>query len=166
VRGRSESEVADLYRRYGYFVLRRCQLVLRDRSAAQDAAQEVFLKVLRTDVPISEIARPLGWLYRITDNVCFDSLRRRKAAPLTSDTMEEVPGVHPSVRIEDRDAALAVLAELDERDQRICLLAFVDGMTQSQIAEEISQSRVTINKRIQAIRARATSVLASRDSSP
>jgi RNA polymerase sigma-70 factor, ECF subfamily len=158
--------VADLYRRYGYFVLRRCQLVLRDQATAQDALQEVFVKVLRSEVRLSELERPLGWLYRIADNVCFDLLRRRKAAPATSGAVEEVAGVHPAVRIEERNAALAILSELDERDQRICMLAFVDGMPQGQIAEEVSLSRVTINKRIQAIRAHAASVLASPETTP
>jgi RNA polymerase sigma-70 factor, ECF subfamily len=166
VAGSADSEVADLYRRYGYFVLRRCQLVLRDRAVAEDALQEVFVKVLRTEARLSEVERPIGWLYRIADNVCFDLLRRRKLAPSSSAGLDDVVGAHPAVRIEERNAVLAILAELDERDQRICMLAFVDGMTQGEIADEVSLSRVTVNKRIQAIRTRAESLLASPESTP
>ncbi len=152
-------EVARLYERYGYFVLRRCLLLLRQRAAAEDALHEVFVKVLKLEVPESEIERPLAWLYRIADNVCFDVLRRKKLHAPEPDAVEDLIGPHPAVRLEDRDAVLAVLGELDDRDRRICVMAFVDGLTQEEIASELDLSRVTVNKRVQAIRAEASRML-------
>ncbi len=42
---------------------------------------------------------------------------------------------------------------------RIALLLFVDGMSQGEIADEVGVSRVTVNKKVQAIRARADALL-------
>jgi RNA polymerase sigma-70 factor (ECF subfamily) len=151
--------VAGLYRRYGYFVLRRCELVLRNRAAAEDALQEVFVRVLRHDQALDSVERPLGWLYRVADNVCFDQIRRRRVATAAVGELADVAGCHPSVQIEERSAALALLSDLDDRDRRICVLAFIDGMTQGQIADEIALSRVSVNKRIQFIRQRAARLL-------
>jgi RNA polymerase sigma-70 factor, ECF subfamily len=157
----ARDEVARLYERYGYFVLRRCLVLLRQRAAAEDALQEVFVKVLRIEVSEHELERPLAWLYRIADNVCFDVLRRKKVRATEPEAALDFVGPHPAVRLEDRDAVMAVLGELDDRDRRICVMAFVDGLTQDEIASELDLSRVTVNKRIQAIRAEATRLLSS-----
>jgi len=154
-------EVARLYQRYGFFVLRRCQLILRQRSAAEDALHDVFVRVLRHEELHADLERPLAWLYRIADSVCFDAIRRGKVRAVAAGSMDDVTGVHPAVALEERSAALAVIGELDERDQRICVMAFVDGLTQGEIAAELELSRVTVNKRVQSIRDRARHVLAT-----
>ncbi len=95
----------------------------------------------------------------MAENACFDHLRRRKSRPPEPIDLEGLAVCHPAVRIEERDAVLGVLGELGDRDVRICVMTFVDGMTQEQIGRELSLSRVTVNKRIQAIRERALRVL-------
>jgi RNA polymerase sigma-70 factor (ECF subfamily) len=158
---RDLGEVARLYQRYGFFVLRRCQLILRQKAAAEDALQDVFVRVLRRESAGANVERPLAWLYRIADNVCFDVIRRGRVRALVAGSMDDVAGTHPAVELEERNATLAVLSELDERDQRICVMAFLDGMTQGEIATELALSRVTVNKRVQWIRDRAREVLSS-----
>jgi RNA polymerase sigma-70 factor, ECF subfamily len=158
---RDLDEVARLYQRYGFFVLRRCRLILRQKAAAEDALQDVFVRVLRRDAGEANVERPLAWLYRIADNVCFDAIRRGKVRAVAAGSMDDVVGTHPSVELEERNATLAVLSDLEERDQRICVMAFLDGMTQGEIAAELALSRVTVNKRVQFIRDRAREVLSS-----
>jgi len=54
-------------------VLRRCQAILRDRSDAEDAAQEVFARAAaagRQDAPSD-------WLIGVANHVCMDEFRRR-----------------------------------------------------------------------------------------
>jgi RNA polymerase sigma-70 factor, ECF subfamily len=157
---RNSGEVARLYQRYGYFVLRRCRLILRQPAAAEDALQDVFVRVMRVDSADAPVDRPLAWLYRIADNVCFDAIRRGKVRAIASGSMDDLAGVHPAVELEERSRAMALLGELDQRDQSICVMAFLDGMTQGEIAAELSLSRVTVNKRVQWIRDRARQVLA------
>jgi RNA polymerase sigma-70 factor (ECF subfamily) len=153
--------VAGLYARYGYYVLRRCTLLLRNRSAAEDVLQEVFVRALKYQGELASVERPLAWLYRIADNACFDLLRHDKVAAVTDESALDRVGAHPGVQLEQRSAVLRLLGTLDERDQRICVLAFVDGMTQEEIAGELALSRVTINKRVQRIRAQAERLLSA-----
>jgi RNA polymerase sigma-70 factor (ECF subfamily) len=147
-------EVAVLYERYGYFVLRRCRAILRDPALADDALQETFVKVLRGGAAVREADEPLRWLYRVADRCCFDVLRRRRRSPVTL-SPDEGRGKHPGVEIEIRDAVLRLLAGLDEDEMRIAVMLVVDGMSQGEIAAEVGLSRVTVNKRVQSIRARA-----------
>jgi RNA polymerase sigma-70 factor (ECF subfamily) len=154
----SPEEVASLYAKYGFFLLRRGRMILRDAALADDAVQEAFVNVLRSGSAIREADEPLRWLYRVVDRCCFDALRkRRRRAESPSD--DDAAGAHPSADIEMRDSVLRLLDTLDEKEMRIALLLFVDGLSQGEIAEEVGLSRVTVNKKIQAIRARAEECL-------
>jgi RNA polymerase sigma factor (sigma-70 family) len=53
--------------------------MLKDRDEAEDAAQEVFLRVYRHLEHFKGDASFATWLTRITSNVCIDALRRKKS---------------------------------------------------------------------------------------
>ena len=160
--GLDSAAVTKLYEKYGFFVRRRCTLLLRDTALADDALQETFLKLMKSGRPILEAEHPMRWLYRVADRACFDLLRRtkrsRQATPL-DDAMGEL--MHPGDEPEVRRRALELLATLDEEQQRVCVMAFIDGMTQQEIADELGVSRVTIVKRVAGIRERMTKEEAS-----
>lgn len=97
---------------------------------------------------------PYRWLCRAADRTCIDLMRRRKHVTQALDidgldTVGPAPGVDPEARY----AVVQSLAKLDDALQSLAILLFVDGMSQSEAAEELGVSRVTINKRAQQIRA-------------
>ena len=49
-----------------------------DRAAAEDAAQEVFVRLAGRLWQFRGEARLTIWLHRVTVNICRDELRRRK----------------------------------------------------------------------------------------
>ena len=153
----TRDEVAALYQQYGFFLLRRCRLILRDDAAARDALQETFVKLMTHGATMQDTERPLRWLSRVAERCCLDAMRknRRLQAATPMDGIEDEVGAHPSVDPAVRNAVLCLLGRLTEQEQRIAIMAFVDGMSQGEIAEEIGYSRVTVNKRVQAIRERA-----------
>jgi alpha-tubulin suppressor-like RCC1 family protein len=69
--GKSDGRVraAELYREYGPAVYRRCVRLLRDREAARDATQEIFMKLLRDVSKLEDHASALPWVYRVAMNV-------------------------------------------------------------------------------------------------
>jgi RNA polymerase sigma-70 factor, ECF subfamily len=151
---RAHADVSALYAKYGFFLRRRCRTILRDHALADDALQEAFVKVLRSEGGLRGVEEPLRWLYRVVDRCCFDALRKRRRS-VESASEEEGATAHPGVEIEMRDAVLRLLGTLGEDEMQIALFLFVDGMSQGEIAEEMGVSRVTINKRVQTIRVRA-----------
>ncbi len=154
-------EIATLYERYGFFLLRRCRSILRDRVLADDALQETFVKVMRGGAAVRTADEPLRWLYRVVDRCCFDALRKRRRSVETPSDHQGA-SAHPAAQIELRDAVVGLLAALDEQEMRIAVLLFMDGLSQGEIAEEVGVSRVTVNKKVQAIRARADAWLEGR----
>jgi RNA polymerase sigma-70 factor, ECF subfamily len=151
------AEASRLYERYGFLLLRRCRAILRDAHAAEDALQLAFEKLLRSGGGVREAGQPLRWLYRVVDRCCFDVLRTRRRAresPMGDDAEGGAPR-HPAIDLELREAVMALLAAMDEDEQRLAVLLVVDGLSQGEIAAELGVSRVTVHKRVQALRARA-----------
>jgi RNA polymerase sigma-70 factor, ECF subfamily len=164
--GLSNREVADLYRRYGFLLRRRCLMLLRAPALVDDALQETFLKLMRAGAPVRTVDEPLRWLYRVADRTCFDLLRKtklaRRSAPI-DDVLDELPA-HEGLEPEMRRAAMELLDALGEEDQQIAVMAFLDGMNQQEIANELGYSRMTIIKRVARLKERAQRILARRPS--
>lgn len=154
-RGLSAAEVDAIYRRYGVMLVRRCRLLLRDATLADDAMQEFLSMLLRRGSPLHQAASPYRWLCRALDRVCLDTLRRGKR---TRDALSisnlDTLGAPPGIDAEARCVVLESLETLSPEEQSLAIMLFVDGLTQSEAAEELGVSRITINKRAQDIRSR------------
>ncbi len=155
--GLTSAELRELHRRYGPFLRRRCQILMRDRALADDALQEVFMKLLRHGGPFRDAPHPMRWLHRVADHACFDLHRSGKRSRQSTPIDEAEDLVHPGVAPDARRAVLDALFALNDEDKQIAVMAFIDGMSQKEIADEIGYSRVTVNKRIAAIRDRLVS---------
>ncbi len=145
-----------MYHRYGALLERRCRLLMRDHAQAEDALQELLAVLLRRGESFREAESPYRWLCRAADRTCLDLLRRSKRVreALSSDGLQELDplGAAPGVDAEARLAALQSLGRLDEDQQALAIMLFVDGMSQGEAAAELGVSRVTVNKRAQRIR--------------
>jgi len=74
-----------LYLQYASLVYRTCLAILVDHHDAEDAAQEVFAKLLAQD-RTTAVSDPRKWLLQVTRNHCID--RRRAAARRRAATAE------------------------------------------------------------------------------
>ncbi|HSO34968.1 MAG TPA: sigma-70 family RNA polymerase sigma factor [Labilithrix sp.] len=142
-----------MYQRYGALLARRCRLLLRDPTQADDAVQELASILLRRGEGLRAAESPYRWLCRAADRACLDLLRRGRhlRAAMDIDDLDPV-GVAPGIDPEARCAVVESLATLDEEQQSLAIMLFVDGLTQGEAAEELGVSRVTVNKRAQEIR--------------
>lgn len=145
----------DLYRRYGFLLRRRCRTLLRDEATADDALQEVFVKVLQSMDDLMAADNRVAWMYRVVDRACLDMIRRRKvrrAEPIEQHA--DVGAHHPGVDLEARNAVLRLLGEMSDDEYEVAILAFVDGANQTDIAAALGLSRPTVWKRLTAVRER------------
>lgn len=147
-----------MYRRYGALLARRCRVLTRDAALAEDALQELLAVLLRRGQSLRQAESPYRWLCRAADRTCLDLLRRGKRLreALSADGLERLDalGPAPGVDAEARSSALEALASLEDAEQALAIMLFVDGMSQGEAAAELGVSRVTVNKRAQKLRAR------------
>jgi RNA polymerase sigma-70 factor (ECF subfamily) len=147
------SDVAEMCRRYGSSILRRCRAILRDPATAEDAAQEVFVAIMGSANRFRGESDLGTWIYRITTNLCLNHLRssqRRAAREHAASALDAPPG--DPYRAYEARAKLAELARtLDPLSLEILVLHQLDGLTQDEIAAVTGRSRRTIGKKLKAI---------------
>jgi RNA polymerase sigma-70 factor (ECF subfamily) len=144
---RRSARVGQLYQRFGGAIRSRCRRILKDPALADDAVQEVFVKVfahLQTGV---DDRAALRWINRVTMNHCLNELRshERHAEP-----MAEVPehaGDHPEKRLIERDVARRVMAD-PWTAGRAAALGYLEGLMHREIAAKLGVSRRTVLTRL------------------
>ena len=77
-----------LVRRHTPVVYAHAFRIFGERTAAEDAVQEVFVKVYRSLEGFNERARFSTWLYRVARNTCLDMLRAGRRRPVPIDPLD------------------------------------------------------------------------------
>ncbi len=132
---------------------------------AQDAAQEVFLRLFRNRARIG--ADPKAWLYRVTVNVCNDHHRRKRAVPRSIEMDMEVPDPVPNperlVSIEQRRRLLlAGLGTLPERERTAIVLRDIEGLSTAEVAAILGVEEVTVRSHAASARLKLAKYVRSR----
>jgi RNA polymerase sigma-70 factor (ECF subfamily) len=147
---------AELFHTFAPFVGRCLRYLGVSEADVEDAVQEVFLVVHRrhADLRTADGARP--WLYRIAYHTAQSFRRRggqrraREAARLDEVAEAGVGATETSRRIEARDAALALLAQLDDDKRAVFVLYHVEQMSMAEVSAVIGAPLQTCYSRLQA----------------
>ena len=147
----TKDELADAYRRFGPLVAQRCRAIVRDDALAEDALQNVFMRLWRYEASFAAAESKLGWLYRVADRCCFDLLARRRTRHETS--LAELPERHGNgASVEDRELVMRFLSRFDARTQQVAVLHYLEGLPQEEIARATGWSRQTVWKKLTLLR--------------
>ena len=139
--------LAEFVRRHQQRVYQIAYRLLRDHLEAEDAVQEVFLKVYENAHRFEPKAKVSAWLHRITANHCLNLLRRRR--PLLGSLDQEDgagppdPGGNPLEVLEERDLHRRLeelLEELPENQRRALILKRFAGLSYQEIGEALGLS--------------------------
>lgn len=134
----------EMYRRYHDRIHGYCLARIMDAQAAEDATQEVFLRLLQSD-PAS-VENPRAWLYGVARNVSADCLRRRIRLAETGPAEEDSPvwtrltAADTAETVMGREAARNIflaLRKLNPRYRTALLLREFHGQTSAEIAEAL-----------------------------
>lgn len=113
--------------------------VLRNRAAAEEVAQEVYVQIWRQSARFSgDQANPMGWISSVARNRAIDRLRADRARGFVQFS-DEVPDIADD-RL-DADAPLdtlvltRALSGLRPEYRKVILLSYFRGYTQSELAE-------------------------------
>ena len=122
------------------------QRTLGNRSDAEEAAQEIFLRIWAAAPRWRrETARFSTWLYRVAMNVCLDRLAKKRDI-LSDDPPEPVdPRPDPSETIHEAEVARhvnAALAGLPETQRIAVTLCHYQGLRNSEAAAVIGISKI------------------------
>ena len=131
-------------------IYRYCYLRLNNRHAAEDMAQETFLRFLEAS-EYRDMGKPLAFLYTIARNLCIDYMRRCSNRPERTSHTED-PGIFPAPSCEgaltDSLALAQALKQLDSMDREIVCLRYINEVPAADIGRAISESRFAVRRRL------------------
>ena len=143
-----DNRVADLYRKYGPAIYSRCRRLLKDDALAEDATQEVFVRVMHHIKSAPDDKAALAWVYRISTNFCLNMIRDRSKQAEPVEELPEVPQEGHEATFLDRDLAMQLVNRAPEQLRAPAILYYVDGLEQEQIAQTLGISRRTVINRL------------------
>lgn len=159
-----EEAIERMVRTWQAPLLRLCCVQLRDRSLAEDAVQETFVKAYRNWAQFRGESSEKNWLCRIAVNTCRDMRRsgwfRHNDRRITLDMLPE-PIAPPQE--EHVDMVTAVM-ELPQKYREVLMLYYYQDMTLREIAETLGIAESNVSGRLKKARALMRKVLEGRDS--
>ena len=137
-----------------------CYRMLGEPEAAEDAAQESFLRAYQ-NLQRYDRNRPFAtWLLSIAAHYCIDRLRRRKLSMFSLDeenddgvTFEIADPASPnpeaeSVKREERDRLHFLLKDLDATDRAAIILRYWNDYSEIEIAESLNLTVSAVKSRL------------------
>jgi RNA polymerase sigma-70 factor, ECF subfamily len=137
-------------------VLRVALRLLNNPQDAQDASQEVFLRLYKHLGNLDEAHGYEPWLYRVTVNVCRDMARgRRRSVGL--EALPEPPARGPDAyqdaeRAQQLEIMRCGLSCLGEKERAALVLRDVEGLSTREVAGILGSSEKTVRSQISTAR--------------
>lgn len=156
VQGGDTSPASEIFDRYSSRIFNFATGFLKNTEAAEDATQEVFIKMLKHAHQFNEDAKLSTWLFSITANLCRDYLRRleNRVAKESEEVLYDLPGsveLGPERYLERRESEKIIRKALEvlTPDQReALLLARYQGMSYAEIAKAVGASEGAVKTRV------------------
>ncbi len=149
---KSETAFKWLVESYSGVVFNTILNILHDETEAEDAAQEVFIKIYESIGSFRQDAALSTWIYRLAINKALDKTRRRK----TRERLHQVipwwmPGenktgkttfIHPGILLEHKEKAALLFKAIDglpEKQKIAFTLIKVQGMKYEEVSKIMDQ---------------------------
>jgi RNA polymerase sigma-70 factor (ECF subfamily) len=126
--------------------------MLRNREDAEEIVLEVYIKVWRTaDRFDASRGSPIAWLIAMTRSAAMDRLRSRVRT--ATETFDERPDLQASAATQDlwpgeRIGLQRAIAAIPAEQRKALELAFFEGLTHLEVAEQLSLPLGTVKTRI------------------
>jgi RNA polymerase sigma-70 factor, ECF subfamily len=137
---------------------------LRNREAAEDVTQDVFIKVWRALPGFDGRASLSTWIYTIARNTSLSALRARRlqsslSDPEVMDAAESVdPAPSPDATV-DRAVLLRLLDQLPTKQRQVVMLFYMEEQSHEEVATMLSMPVGTVKTLLHRARARLSAAV-------
>jgi RNA polymerase sigma-70 factor, ECF subfamily len=147
---------SELYDRFSTLVFTLAMRILKAHSDAEDLLQQVFVEIWRqAHVYSAEHSSPEAWIINIARSRAIDKIRsiRRmeRSFVLIDDPARAESGENTESSVAESEVRIPVnsaLANLPNAQRKVLELAYLDGLTQVEIAERLAEPLGTVKTRM------------------
>jgi len=147
-------DIEMLYETYGPMVLRRCRSLLKNEDKAQDAMQEVFLKLVEKSRHL-KAEYPSSLLYTMATNICLNKIRDegRKNEVGGDDLLHVIASYDKTEnRLMASETLDIIFGKMQPSTRDIAVLYFIDEMTLQEVSDTVGLSLSGIRKRLKKLK--------------
>lgn len=142
-----------LVNKYEMMILKFIYNMIRDREAAEDIAQEVFITVYNKLYMYNASYKFSNWILQISRNKCIDYIRKYKR--VYEANLEEVKDItdtdmSPEQTVEFNETKSEILKfinELNDIDRQILILRYTQETTFADLAQILDMSESAVKRR-------------------
>lgn len=133
--------LADRFYRVAYHLL-------ESRPDAEDAVQELYLKILSMHAKLVYVRDPAAYGITLLKNICIDRIRRRESR--RAEQLEEFIAADtsgPEKQMAEKDTLSRVMKEMErlpEKQAKVLRMRAVEGLEYDEIARRTGLSQVNI----------------------
>ncbi|QVK19510.1 sigma-70 family RNA polymerase sigma factor [Mycoplasmatota bacterium] len=158
-----EKDIERLIQDYGNDVLRLSYMYLKDKQLAEDAFQEVFIKIYHKWDSFRHESSEKTWIIRITVNVCKDMLKNNWIKKVsfydTDDIFTRNEGIdYVEEAINKKEIYQGVLT-LPDKYKEVILLYYYNGFSVAEIASILETTTGTVGSLLSRARSLLKQVL-------
>jgi RNA polymerase sigma-70 factor, ECF subfamily len=140
----------ELYQRHSDVVFRAALRVTGSAADAEDVLQTVFLRLLNRDGLAEPMKAPEAYFRRAATNAAIDVMRRRVSrAEQSVDEQMKAPATSSPIL---KERLRRAIAQLPPRDAELFSLRYIEGISNSELADLLGMERVTVGTRLHRIR--------------
>lgn len=164
---KNETQFNVIYNEYAKLVYNLSLHYLHNTEDAQEATQDVFVKIYNKIEGFNNKSSLKTWIYRITINHSLDVIKskNRKLRVLFSREYEDNDKIdfdHPGIKVESKEAVEKIMKEINslpENQKTALILKGIEGLSQKEIASILkikekalesllSRARANLKKRL------------------
>ena len=148
-----KEKLIELYDEFFPDVQRLAFSFLKNKEDSMDAAQDVFVKLMRSNVVLIP-GKEKMWLLKVTANECRDMLRRSRPT-------EELP---EDMAFEETDREVwELLSGLKPEDRAVIQLYYFDGYSVKEIGQILGNTASGVSMRLSRARKKLRTILEDED---
>ena len=147
----ADGRLADLFRLHHAALVRLAVLLVQDQPTAEDAVQDVYLKLQTRRGVLGRESEDLAYIRACVLNRCRSVLRHRKVVSRAGHVIGPLAdlGVGDSaeslaIKAEERRLVLVALADLPTRRREVLVLRYYVGLTEAEIARTLGISQGSV----------------------
>lgn len=145
--------------------------IVRNQNEVEDIAQEVFIKVFKNINKFEEKSSLYTWIYRITVNMCIDTMKKRKSVVYIDEKLEtgdgEIERQFESDQKTDeiyekkelKDIIKKCIEELPEKQRMMIILRDIKGFSYEEISSFTKTNIGTVKSQINRARLKLKELL-------
>ena len=141
---RTDREIAEIYERHKNTVYRVCFAYMKNTTDTEDAVQDTFIQLIKTNAAFTSEEHEKAWLIRTATNLCKNVLRSwwRKRESLEDNENLRAGG---SIEIDD---VLSAVMDLPSRYKTVVYLYYYEGYNSVEISRLLGKPQSTIRNHL------------------